>query len=299
MLIQPLSGKIAGRPVGRESQKMGSAQSFSEVMDKSLEKAGAEVKESRPTSVKSKTLSNVQFSGSYEERIEQINKLNAQTDWGAMSDVEKVRTFEERYLQAFGDEKLFLVGSMYTSYSHKYEIIYMNYVSEKQKYFDKGGPAQLSSKYTDCYREVKYSGLSEEEVRMAIQEKWQGTGCLEDKFAILAERLRCGVGSARVESGMMYAIEMEIFDKVEKLLGPGLRGTGMRPTDHPLFSEYYMTFAKGVGEGAGYRLNWTQIAEVTLEGYKNVCRQGNISPEELEKRKGMLDEFLDDIRKGN
>lgn len=96
----------------------------------------------------------------------------------------------------------------------------------------------------------------------------------------------------------MYTIEMEIFDKVEKRLGPGLRGTGMHPTDHPLFSEYYMTFAKGVGEGAEYRLNWTQIAEATLEGYKNASRQGNLSPEELENRKGMLDEFLDNIRKG-
>lgn len=298
MLIQPLTGAAAGISGNSKGQRADSAQSFSEVMNKSLEKAGADAKENRSSSVKSKTSPQAQFSGSYQERIEQINKLNAETDWQAMSDVDKVRTFEERYIQAFGDEKLFLVGSMYVSYSHKYEMIYTNYVNEQQKYFYKGGPAQLSCEYTDCYRQIKYSGMSEEEVCMAIQEKWQGTGCLEDKFAILAERMRCGVNIARVESDMMYTIEMEIFDKVEKLLGPGLRGTGMCPTDHPLFSEYYMTFAKGVGEGAEYRLNWTQIAEATLEGYKNASRQGNLSPEELENRKGMLDEFLDNIRKG-
>ena len=43
MLIQPLTGAAAGISGNSKGQRADSAQSFSEVMNKSLEKAGADI----------------------------------------------------------------------------------------------------------------------------------------------------------------------------------------------------------------------------------------------------------------
>lgn len=237
----------------------------------------------------------VTFSGSYQERLDQISKLNAETDWSSMDDVEKVKTFEDRYRQAFGGEKFLLTMSLYTLYSKEYQEISDSYTGEMQKYFGKEGLFKLESEYSDCYRKAYYGDASKEEVRAALMEKWQGTGSMEDKFAMLEEFCRCRVDK-RADHEIQYRVERELFDKVEGVLRPQLYGTGIPATGHPRFLQTYMTYAKGVGEGADFKLNWTQLAQSVMDMYEAISRSGQenaMSPEELDEMRNMLDDFLE------
>lgn len=70
---------------------------------------------------------------------------------------------------------------------------------------------------------------------------------------------------------VQYQIWFDIAAKAELALRPSLYGTQVFPSDHPRFLDNFMTYAKGVGDGAGFR------------------RHG--------KTKGYAGEFLNDIIK--
>ena len=241
----------------------------------------------------------ISISGTYQERLEQLRKLNAETDWASMSDTEKVRTFEDRYRQAFGADNFFHVaGWLRTPYSKQDKEIYSSYLEEKQKYFNsQQGIAKTESAYIDSYREAYYGNMTDQEVRAAIRERWQGSGSMEDKFAILVEYSKCGV-DGEIDGIMMNQIHREIYNKAVSLIRPTLQGTQMSPSDSPRFGAYFMSCAQGVGEGAGFSLNWTQLAQSVMDSYGNMVQpneENSISLEELERIKGMLDDFLNEI----
>lgn len=240
---------------------------------------------------------NVQFSGSYQERLAQLSKLNAETDWASMSDVEKVKTFEDRYRQAFQDDKFFISAGLYAPYSKQHKEMYESYLEEEQKYFGKEGPAKTKAPYTTCYKEAYYGNKTDEEVRAAIREKWEGSESLEDRFTILEEYARCGV-SAPANTFIQWQIESDIFRKVESVLNPTLRATGRAINEHPRFSEYFMTYAKGVGEGAGFKPNWTQIVESVwrnLENAPGINTENAMTSKDLEEIRNSLDDFLNEV----
>lgn len=181
---------------------------------------------------------------------------------------------------------------MYTKYSPKYAEIYDNYLNETDKYFREGADSPLNPDYRDDYKQAYYGDLTGEELRAAIREKYQGTGTMEDKFLILGEYFRCGVnkpGDAEIQS----SISMQIFKQVEDAHGDSLWGTGMSISQHPRFLDMFMSYAKGVGEGSGYKPNWTQI----VNEVKNMYQPGeHCSPELAEKMRKEMDDFINKIR---
>lgn len=240
------------------------------------------------------------FTGSYQERLEQLQKLNAETDWASMSDVEKVKTFEERYYKAFGGQKLFLTACMYVPFSKQHQEIYDGYLKEIDKYLGKDGVSPLKSQYSACYREAYYGNMNDREVRAAIQEKWKGADSLEDKYAFVTECFWAGVGG-KGEDLILDQIQREVYKKVDGVLSSSMGGAGKAVSNHPRFAEYFMTYAKGVGDGAGFTLNWKEITQSVIEGFERASQQGGenvMSPEDLEELRGLMDDFLADLIEG-
>lgn len=276
--------------IGKVSQESNSSNRFSGFLKENAEKGS--IQKAQDSYVRRSAESkNFNFTGNYMERLEQITKQNEETDWDSMSDVEKVKLFEDRYSAAFKDMQIISSG-LYTDYSPKYAEINDNYQKETDKYFREGAESPLNSDYRDDYKQAYYGDLSGEELRAAIREKYQGTGTMEDKFLILDEYFRCGVnkpGDAEIQS----SISMQIFKQVEDAHGDSLRGTGMSISQHPRFLDMFMSYAKGLGEGRGYKPNWTQI----VNEVKNMYQPGeHCSPELAEEMRKEMDDFLNEIR---
>ena len=222
--------------------------------------------------------------------MNQISKLNDETDWNSMSDLEKVRVFEERYEKAFPNKNVIFSG-LYQLCSPEYAAITNHCSQEAHKIFDTNGRSNLEENYTVYYRQIRYPDMTDEEVISAIQDKYQGTGSMEDKSIILSEYIHCGIAS-KADYLVLSEIRMQVFSKVESTYGPSLDGKGISVSQSPRFLSWYTSFAKGTGEGAGYKPNWTQI---TQEIYDTYSSNDQISKEYLEKIKNSLDQFLDEI----
>lgn len=55
-----------------------------------------------------------------------------------------------------------------------------------------------------------------------------------------------------------------------------------------------MAFAKGIGDGANYRPNWTQLTQNMMQFKKD---HGRYSKDELQEIQSSLDQFLNDLIK--
>ncbi len=268
---------------------------FSDVLQDSLQSNSAkQVKDSFAYS--SKTTEVGEFKGTYPERLEQIHRLNEQTDWNALSDVEKVKLFESRYDRAFGDMDV-IRSDLYYEYLSSHEVIKDDYGQEMDKYFGgngKDGLVELKKPYSQCRREANYGSLSDEEIRAIIQSKYGKSNSMESKFVMLSELGENGVMKPE-EHELRSCIRLQIFEKVEDANKFMLYGTGMKITDHPRFLDMFMSCAKGIGDSKNYTPNWTQVIDIA-KGMLHPAKdaEGNAYLNEI--RKGM-DDFLDEILK--
>ncbi|GEM_PF-4218661 len=266
---------------------LSSGADFSEILNESAKQEKTEKTEDRFVNSAAATTS-YQFSGTYKDRLEQVARLNAETNWDAMSDVEKVKTFETRYQEAFASMPDVLSG-LYDSYSSMHREIYDSSIKELHAYFDKDGVSPLKSEYTDNYKKAFYGDMTDDEVRTAIKEQFEGKGTLENKYNMLHEYSKCGVDRSG-EFSLLSSIERQIFSKIENTHKVSLYGTGMKISEHPRFLDMFMSYAKGVGEGAHYKPSWTEIVSAAKEEYS----YGG-DPQVIENIKNQLDDFLDDI----
>lgn len=282
------TGGAAAQPVWKAGEKSGFASA--------LEAAGSANRTRQGAVAGSDTMKLQQegrVSWDYQEKLDRLSKLNEETDWSSMTDAEKVRTFEDRYRETFG--RACFTG-LYTLISKPEKMVYESFLSDIDKYFHKGGKAELKTRYHECYREAYYGTLSDSEVRAAIRERYKENGSMESKYIILDEYRRAGVGTD-ADGKMRYGIAAQIFTKVEKTHWMSMYGTGKTISQHPNFSNWYMSYAKGIGEGTMYSPNWAQIAQGVMDGY----RSGGSDPAhkmtegELQKLQEELDEFLNEV----
>lgn len=268
---------------------------FSDVLQDSLQSNSAkQVRDSFAYS--SKTTEVGEFKGTYPERLEQIHRLNEQTDWNALSDVEKVKLFESRYDRAFGDMDV-IRSNLYYCYSTRHEEINDDYYEEMDKYFGdngKGGLVELKKPFSQCRREANYGALSDSEIRASIQKKYAHSNSMESKCLMFTEFLENGVIKP-AEGELWSCIELQIFSRVEDANKFMLYGTGMKISDHPRFLDMFMSCAKGIGDSKNYTPNWTQVIDIA-KGMFHPAKDADGNAYLNEIRKGM-DDFLDEILK--
>lgn len=231
----------------------------------------------------------VRFSGTCKERFEQMEKLNAETNWGALSDAEKVKLMTDRYRAAFREFDLIASGLYGDLSIPSYEEIGDHYGQEFDKYLSKDGEAPLKSPIEVGYREAYYGNLSDDEVRAKIMDKYKDSNTMESKYLMTYEMYRSGL-TKNGEIDIMYSIQMQIYKQVEDANKVALYGTNMSISQHPRFAQMYMEYAKGIGEGRNYTPNWTAV----IREAQNMYHPDTPGYEELVNG---LDDFLDEILK--
>lgn len=228
------------------------------------------------------------FSGTMRERFKQMEQINSETDWRALSDTEKVKLLVDRYRDAFSEFDLVMSG-LYDAYIPSYVEIGTHYVNEGKKYLARGGEAPLQSRFEDCYREAYYGTCTDDELRIKIMDKYKGSNSMENKFLMVDEMRKCGLRK-NGELRILSSIEMQIFSQVENTNKMALYGTNMSISQHPRFLEMFMAYAKGTGGGKNYTPNWTQI----IGEAKNML---NSDASDYELMSEEMDDFLDEILK--
>lgn len=292
MLTNGVGTGLAGLTAPRGTPSVKGTGSFAAV----LESSARERRTNQNTAVNGDSLDlqrNGRVGNDYQEKLDYLSKLNAETDWDSMTDVEKLRTFHDRYREMFGRETF---TGLYTSLNNQYRTVYESYLEENSKYFSKGGLSELKSPYQQCYRQAYYGDVPEDELRAVIREKHQGNGSLESKYLVIDEYFRTGVNMP-ADFKMQGQIEHQIYKKAAEIIIPSIRGTGIRVSEHPRYEYLFASFAKGVGEGATFRPGWPQLASGVMDSYRNADPEFKMSEAELEQLQRELDEFLNEIIK--
>ncbi len=287
MKIQNVSTGVPSQFQIRQSSQEGSGKFLEDL--KLKEKKDAQIN-SQDSFVHHLARTQSQFSGTIQERFEQMEKLNEETDWGALSDIEKVKLLTDRYRAAFDEFDLVMSG-LYKPYLSSHMIIGEHYSREGMKYIGKGGIAPLQSKIEDCYREAYYGTCTDEELRAQIMNKYKGAHSMESKFLMIDEMRRCGL-TKNGELDILESMKMQVFSQVENANKTALYGTNMSISQHPRFLDMYMSYAKGVGAGKGYAPNWTEI----IEEAKNMLQSASDQPYYEHIIDGM-DSFLEEVLK--
>lgn len=261
---------------------------FLQILQKNIEQTSKTEKDGYVT--KTSGINSEKFSGSYHERLEQIENLNEQTDWTSMNDVEKVKLIFDRYKKAFPDFDACL-SLLYKPYSGYHTEIGDHYSEEFTKYLGKTGTAPIQSPLEDLYKQAYYGSLSDEETRAAIMDKFSNSNTMESKYLMLKELSMCGLWREG-ESTLQESIKMQIFSQVEETNKVMLYGTGMTISQHPRFLDMFMSYAKGIGMGSGYRPNWTEVVTVAKDTiYPSEGASGSM----IGGIKDGMDDFLDEI----
>lgn len=297
-LVNPYYTKNSVKTELNHEKAATASNTFSAVLQDNLQDNSAKsVKDSFVSS--SRTNDVGEFNGTYPERLEQIHRLNEQTDWDSLNDVEKVKLFENRYDKAFGDFDV-IRSNLYYCYSTRHEKVYDDYLQEREKYFGNGygkaGITKLNKLYGECYREANYGSLSTDEIRADVQKKYGKSNSMESKYVMISEFTRNGAKKSG-DDMIRSMISMQIFAEVENANKYMLYGTGMKISEHPRFLDMFMSAAKGIGDSKNYTPNWTQVIDIA-KGMIHPAKgsDGDTHLKEIWKE---MDDFLDEILKRN
>lgn len=225
--------------------------------------------------------------GSYEQRLENLKKLHEQTDYSGMSDLDKARLIESRFQEAFPDIHamyggLYLCagkGSIYDKIIQENENQIKNIIS--QPFSHKTPMRWENTKYI-----LGYDGLSDDEIRAKVNEKYSG-GTLADRCGALHELDDMGLDDGAAP-WMMIQIEQEMVQGTEGKYGRLSR-------ENPLRVNAMIEYATGT------KMNWTQLAQATMEFASNsTCKQLGLTDEEAKRQfltelEPKLDKFLDQM----
>ena len=231
----------------------------------------------------------VRFRGTHQERFEQLEKLNAETNWSLLSDAEKVKLMTDRYRAAFKDFDIVMSGLYNTLFIPSYEEIGDHYGQEFDKYLSKDGEAPLQSGIEVGYKEAYYGNLTDDEIRAEIMDKYIDSNTMESKYLMMYEMVRCGF-TKNGELDVLYSMDMQIYEQVENANKIALYGTNMSISQHPRFAQMFMEYAKGIGEGKNYTPNWTLVIREVQNSY-------HADTPNYEELIDGMDDFLDEILK--
>lgn len=240
---------------------------------------GARLESTQKTAAKQDSISLT--GSSYEQRLENLKKLHAQTDYSGMSDWDKSRLIQSRFDEAFPNIHA-MYGGLFNSAGNNtiYTKIMDELDSQKQNINDipqtGSGFDPERAKYV-----FGYGGLSDSEIRSMVNEKYNG-GTLEDKCGALQELM-----SMELDEGagpyMLNQIQREMVQGTEAKYGNLFR-------DNPLRVNAMISYATNT------TMNWTQLARSTMQYYTNSTYGSEDAKSEFLANLGSnLDKFLDNM----
>lgn len=211
---------------------------------------------SEATAVKNRDVVSLS-TGSYEQRLERLKQLHAETDYSGMSDEDKARLITNRFREAFGSDYGAICGNFYGYFLGKNTIYQKIQDEEARQCMESGAyPEHMSSaEMSRMFRyRMGYENLSDDEIREKISERYN-SGALTDRWAAAWELMNCDIdGYAAAKITHQIVVEME--QGTEAQYGRLFR-------DNPVRIDAMVAYAKNT------KMNWTQLTNHMLEAAAN------------------------------
>ena len=220
---------------------------------------------------------------SYEQRLANIRKLHKETDYSGMSDMEKARLINSRFQEAFGSEYGVLVSNFYGVHAGE-SSIYARISAEQKRQLEETlevCPWDLPSDAKHEFQKymLGYEGLSDDEIRAKVSEKYSGR-TLADRYGALWELDRMGLDDGAAPM-MMGQIEWEMRNASIRRYGT-------------------VSAAAMISYASDTTVSWTQLAHTTMQtATDGAWKQKYADPKDIQRYldnlRSSLDAFLNHI----
>lgn len=187
------------------------------------------------------------------EKLAALAKLHNSTDYSGMTDVEKYKLINDRFEAAFPHFNSYtggLFGPVIVCFENPADGA--NHVKTLPERIYDESHRQLSSlgitNAPKLHREAYYSGMSDEEVIAAINQRHSG-GTMIDRYDALYEMFEMGVSDKRAIGNAMEAMERT----TRKVVTGTIYGTS-------LYSDGQFRMAYGYASGT--KVSWAQVKEM-------------------------------------
>lgn len=224
---------------------------------------------------------------SFEQRLNLVQQQHEATDYSNMTDAEKMRVIDARF------------ETVFPSFSGLTSGILGGWMVENTRPYDRMVGAhygQISDVIvsqpigsSQLFREAHYDGMSDDEIRKAVNMKYTG-GSMIDRAGAIHELLKAGVLES-IGSAMVRTMFCQARDATRCLCGSNLN------TTHPdRMNAMYQS-------AAHTSMNWTQLTQSTLQRTaKGTYRTPGVAESEaiaisLKNLEEKLSEFLDQMLK--
>ena len=209
--------------------------------------------------------------GSYEQRLARLKKLHAETDYSGMEPCDRDKLIKDRFKAAFPDF-MAIWGGLYNimgEYSI-YNRIHAEAIEESEEAL---GDYHLPRQHDDYNAYLRYvwgyDGMTEDEIRAAVLEKYSG-GTLADRLSAVTEldamnidRQACALLSTQFNIEMRKGTEREY---------------GHLHTDNPIRINAMIAYAKG------NQISWQGLCNGLMEEMQtHTFKSIDMSPEEAKR----------------
>lgn len=243
-------------------------------------------KTSRTTDVSEQALA----VGSYEQRLARLKKLHAETDYSGMEPCDRDKLIKDRFKAAFPDF-MAIWGGLYNimgEYSI-YNRIHAEAIEESEEAL---GDYHLPQQHDECNAYLRYvwgyDGMTEDEIRTAVLEKYSG-GTLADRLSAVTELDAMNIDrQACAQLSTQFNIEMRKGTE---------REYGHLHTDNPIRINAMIAYAKG------NQISWQGLCNGLLEETQtHTFKSIDMSPEEakrlcLAQMEDCLTDFLERLER--
>lgn len=195
--------------------------------------------------------------GTVAQKLEELERIHKETDYSGMTDIEIIRTFDERYEKAFPNfrGKLILNGEKYEPVCEQKRKLLKDTVKDYRTMYLNGEDAINQG------REVSgYTGLSNGEIIKRVEEDTVDNGTLESKVDVMWKLWGLGAISDEAFGAFQYNITCMQRDKYKETFNTQNIDTQ---------SDHYMNWLKN-GAMEGVEMSWSEIKE-TLFANVNVA----------------------------
>lgn len=191
------------------------------------------------------------------QKLAALAKLHDSTDYSGMTDVEKYKLMNDRFEAAFPHLGSYL-GGLYGSAGISFEnpLDQANHVKTLPERISEELHRQYStaglSKVWKLHKEAYYSGMTENEIIAAINQRHSG-GTIADRFDALYEMLDIRVGDASAICSAMSAMEMSVCRVATGSIHSPALG---------FYSDSQLRAAQGYATGT--KVSWAEVKKMAL-----------------------------------
>lgn len=267
-MIQGISNLYPGAksaPTNSTSKVSGSFQSLLEATEKTASK------------------DQVDISGmSYQEKIKALQKLHEETDYSGMTVTEKYKLINSRFESYFPDFYAIQSG-VYGGITQLPDGTYVGenpirgaVTNEFIRQYKDAGARFVEVPEGEVHREAFYPGMTDDEIRSAIQEKYKN-GTMTDRAGALFELNLMGLLPPFSASTAIGAMRSQLVMQAK-----GTNSYAGLSTGSALLESRIMGIASGTP------MSWGEIAKITIDHYGD-------TEENREHYEEMMNEMLDSI----